>query len=441
MRRNVLLLQGPVGPFFRNFAHELEHNGFQVFKINFNGGDRLYFGGQRAFDYRAGPSQWEAYLEAFLSDRDVGRIYLFGDCRFYHKIACSVAQRHNVRVFVFEEGYIRPNYITLEESGVNGNSSLIGKPLDLNESSERDISGVKNPRRVFRNMAFCAMSYYLACAALSWRFTDYVHHRPLNPISEGGKWLLSVMRKVRFKVSQRKLPKLFEHDLINQYFLCPLQVHCDMQISAHSEFTSVEHFIGKVVSSFAQHAEQDHCLVFKHHPMDRGYTDYTTLINKLAFEHSVEDRVYYVHDLELPSLLKGARGTVLINSTVGMSSLLHKTPVKTLGQAVYDRAELTSQADLDAFWREPGEVDLSAYQAFRDYLVEKNQINGSFYKRLPDTETTTGLSWSREMLLEHSYTPDLIDSAKPPTLQLVAGRDLDQTVSEESTAYGKLASR
>ena len=40
---NVLLLQGPVGHFFRHFGQFLQQkHQKQVFKINFNGGDRHF---------------------------------------------------------------------------------------------------------------------------------------------------------------------------------------------------------------------------------------------------------------------------------------------------------------------------------------------------------------------------------------------------------------
>ena len=41
--RRVLLLQGPIGPFFRRLARFLEQHGTDVFKINFNAGDALFY--------------------------------------------------------------------------------------------------------------------------------------------------------------------------------------------------------------------------------------------------------------------------------------------------------------------------------------------------------------------------------------------------------------
>lgn len=442
MRQNVLLLQGPIGPFFRHFARDLEHRGFKVHKINFNGGDRFFYNTWQADDFRGELSDWESYLETYLRQHAIGRIYLFGDCRFYHRVAKNLAEKHNIRVFVFEEGYLRPNFITLEEHGVNGNSSILKKNLDLQNYGSHNEDQHLYANRVFRNMVIYASLYYVASALLYFRFPGYVHHRPLNFASEGSKWLLSLWRKVKYKIRQKNLRLLFASDEMNdKYFLCPLQVHCDMQIGAHSGYISVEHFISDIVQSFAKDAPKDRYLVFKHHPMDRGYTDYTVFIEKLVGEFGLAGRVFYVHDLDLPMLLKGACGTVLINSTVGMSSLLHGTPVKVMGKAIYDRPGLTHQSSLEGFWSNPGTVNKGLYRRFRDYLITKNQINGNFYKKLKNLKSQAGILWSEEMSSEHVFDAARVDTAKPPQLQVVAGRDYIRYVGPgDINDQGKLAS-
>ena len=40
--KKVLLLQGPIGPFFYRFAKKLKQAGASVHKINFNGGDFMH---------------------------------------------------------------------------------------------------------------------------------------------------------------------------------------------------------------------------------------------------------------------------------------------------------------------------------------------------------------------------------------------------------------
>ena len=319
MRRNVLFLQGPVGPFFSLFAHDLESRGFKVFKVNFNGGDSFFYRRSRSINYRGKLKDWEGYLERTLQNRDIGRIYLFGDCRVYHRIAREVAERLGVRVFVFEEGYIRPNFITLEEYGVNGNSPMLESPIRYDREDEEPTQEFLHPKSVFMRTALYAIVYYIM-ASLTWRkYRHYQHHRAFNPVTEGARWILSAYRKMRFRRKERHMLSELLPQFEGNYFLCPLQVHCDMQVSAHSNFNSIEHFIGEVIDSFIKHAPANKAIVFKHHPLDRGYTDYSLLFENLISENGLRGRVFYVHDVDLPKLLKHAQGTVLINSTVVVS--------------------------------------------------------------------------------------------------------------------------
>ena len=420
MRRNVLLLQGPIGPFFSRFAEDLEARGFVVTKINFNGGDRFFYRRSGSIDYTGKLDGWEAWLERLVVNREIGRIYLFGDCRAYHRIAREVAQRLQVRVFVFEEGYIRPNFITLEENGVNGHSTMMQGNLNISSDPVDLPQEYQQPGKVFQLTALYAMMYYWASAARKGRFAHYRHHRPFEWFSEGSRWFRSGFRKWRYARRERKI---FE-DLLPQfdknYFVCPLQVHCDMQVVVHSNFNSIEHFIGDVLASFRQHAPSNKAIVFKHHPLDRGYTDYTTLFANLVAELGLEGRVFYVHDLCLPTLLRHAQGTVLINSTVGISSLFHGTPVKTMGDAVYDIPGLTTQTSLDEFWNCERFVDKKFFQAFRSFLVERNQINGNLYRRIAKLGST-GIVWSDKLSEEHTWYEGRVESSGAPKLTVING--------------------
>jgi capsule polysaccharide modification protein KpsS len=128
--------------------------------------------------------------------------------------------------------------------------------------------------------------------------------------------------------------------------------------------------------------------------MDRPYRDYTRLLRELGERHGLGERLLYIHDQHLPTLLSHARGTVMINSTVGLQAALSGTPVKTLGTAVYDMRGITHQGSLEEFWREPERVDSQVVQGFRVYLLAHNQFNGNFYKRLTDVNTPTGVRWT-----------------------------------------------
>jgi len=292
------------------------------------------------------------------------------------------------------------------------------------------------PRNVFQITALYSMIYYWASAARSRRFPNYRHHRPFGWLTEGSRWIRSGIRKWVYSRKERHVLDELIPQFNQNYFVCPLQVHCDMQVVVHSDFNSIEHFIGYVLTSFREHAPINKAIVFKHHPLDRGYTDYSSLFANLVAELGLQGRVFYVHDVDLPTLLKHAQGTVLINSTVGMSSLFHGTPVKTLGDAIYDIPGLTEQGDLDDFWLSEPSVDSDLFQAFRAYLVQRNQLNGNLYRKISD-HGSTGIVWSDNLSTEHTWHRDKIEFNRVPKLTLIeggAGQDTGDAADDAAAA-------
>ena len=177
----------------------------------------------------------------------------------------------------------------------------------------------------------------------------------------------------------RKVHKLLTGTFSKRFILVPLQVHDDSQKIYHSDYDSVEDFIAETIRSFSAHAAEEQVLCFKHHPMDRGYTHYAKAIKELALQHDVQGRVFYCHDNSLPELYRHAASVVTVNSTVGLSALLHRLPVKTMGKALYDIPDLTHQGALDSFWQNPQPVDEKLFKRFHSLLFTQTQINGSFF--------------------------------------------------------------
>jgi len=408
MRRDILLLQGPIGPFFSHLATELTDRGFRVHKVNLNGGDKLFYKHDGAIDYAGELQHWDAFLERLIINKKIGRIYLYGDCRVYHRIAREVAKRLDVRVFVFEEGYIRPNFITLEENGVNGHSAMVNKGFNLPRVTDTPPPESEFTSNTFFRIACYSMMYYMSSFHGRSLFPGYQHHRDFRCISEGLRWINSGIRKLRFKRKEK-------HILSNLFF------------------------IGEVMTSFAEHAPKNKAIVFKHHPLDRGYTDYTNLFANFVSELGLQGRVFYVHDVCLPTLLQHAQGTVVINSTVGMSSLLYGTPVKTLGKAIYNLPGITSKLSLNAFWRKPGKVDEPAFAHLRNYLVTQNQLNGNLYKSMIKG-SVSGLLWPEKLIAEHTYVEDALDvPTATPNLRIVAGLDVKTGTESDRSDDSKAA--
>jgi capsule polysaccharide modification protein KpsS len=392
--RRVLLLQGPNGPFFRRFAAELRARGASVHKVNFHGGDVAFFPGPYAHAFRGHPSAWPAYLEALMDELGTEAVYVFGDGRPYHRVAAEVCARRNVRFFVFEEGYLRPDWITLEEHGVNGYSRMPRDPAAIRAFAQDHVAprNVEHVGSSFGIGAFYATVLAICATFGSVFFPHYRHHRSIFFIAEMLRWIRGALRKYWFRYRERGVIDTLKTTHHKRYYFMALQVHCDYQL-VHSRFESVEAFMTEVMRSFAEHAPADVKLVIKHHPMDRAYREYGSFLSRTSAELGLTDRVIYVHDLHLPTILRSALGSVMINSTVGLQSIQYGTPVKVLGDAVYDMAGMTHQGDLASFWHSPEPIDERLFLAFRTYLLCVNQANGSFARPLRSAAEGAGVRW------------------------------------------------
>lgn len=394
--QNILLLQGPLGPFFRHFAEDLRTRNNRVFKINFNGGDAFFFPEGTAF--RLPLTAWPDFLRDFIVQNQIETVFLFGDCRNIHIQAKNIAQSLAVEVYVFEEGYLRPNHITLEHGGVNGYSRFA--PAAQSHLQQYGHLPITPPTaaevgKTYWHAVWWAVIYYTAASFRQPEYPDYVHHRPLS-MKEGFLWLRGAWRKQCYRWRERGMFGRLTGELAQQYFLVPLQVHNDAQISHHSPYKQIEDFIGEVIGSFATHAPENTHLVLKQHPFDRAYKDYSHQIARLAHQYAVQERIHYIHDQYLPDLLHCARGVVVINSTVGLSAVELLRPVKVCGQAVYNLPNLTAQCSLDEFWQQADKMvlDKNYVSCFLRYLCDETQHNGNFYRKIKNSGNSSGILWS-----------------------------------------------
>ena len=388
--QRTLLLQGPMGPFFERLAAMLRAQGQAVWKVNFNGGDDKFFTGPGIIRFQAPMAAWPHRIRELLAEMNIDAVVLFGQSRHLHAQAIAAAQEAGISVYVFEEGYIRPDYVTLEQGGVNAESSL-PTHADFYRQLEIETPPAAQPTgQSFAAMASCAFHYGLAAYLARSQYPHYTHHRSLAPIPEFLRWLRGDWRKWKHRLLERSdWAALTAADRHKRFFLVPLQVENDSQIVHHSRYESMLPFIDDVLESFAARADHGDWLVFKHHPMDRPYNDFTRQIALAAAKFGLSDRVRYVHDLHLPTLLKAAKGVVTVNSTTALQSLFHGTPVVTLGEAFYNVAGLVQIGDLDRFWTHAGEVDADLFQRYRAYVIRETQLNASFYADAPGLSSST----------------------------------------------------
>lgn len=380
----ILFLQGPLGPFFKLLAHYFSSKGHGTHKINFNGGDRFYAGAENIIDYCGTTEEWQAFLTQYIAEHKISKIVVYGDCRFYHKVARQVSLATNVEFWAFEEGYLRSGFVTLERDGCNANSPLFNHFDDLdNRLDDLDVEETVSSHRVtptFAHRAWFSFCYYSWLTLFKSRFRGYFHHRPWLFRQETYFWIKSIIQKWSSKLTDPPRYKQFIKLFDQKFTLLPLQVEVDFQLRDHSEFDSVEQVIEHVLRSFSTHASNDTALLIKHHPQNRGFEHYGTMINRLVAELDLEGRVLYGHDFNLPDVYHHVKGVVTVNSTVGISALLHNLPTKVLGKALYDIEGLTYQGHLDTFWQSDTEVDDNLFAQFRTKICLETQVSGDFYK-------------------------------------------------------------
>ena len=379
-KRTVLLLQGLMGPLFRRLGQELIRSGHSVYKINFNGGDRLFWRLPNGIDYRGSLEDWPAMLERTIREHGITDVALFGDCRDHHMPATRLCRELGVPVHVFEEGYIRPDWVTLELGGVNGHSSLPHDPVWYRETAAA-LSPVPAHSQVhssFRRRATEGLIYNAADVLTRWRYPHWTNHRPWHPVVEGMGWWRKLRRsKEREASSAELIARLAASG--EPYFLFPLQLNSDAQIRLHSPFAGIAGALKLVIRSFAEHAPANMRLVVKEHPLDNGVRDWQQETADTASLFGVADRVDYLAWGDIVPVAQRSRGVVTINSTSGTLALAMGVPVVALGQAIYDMPDITFQGGLDAFWRNPVAPDAETFAAFQRVLVERCLIPGGFF--------------------------------------------------------------
>ena len=374
-KKIFLLLQGPHGPFFMMLAQGLRAQGHDVLRININGGDKVDWQGP-ATDYRGTFRDWPLFFDDFVAEHGVTDLVLYGDCRPYHRSAHGMARLRGLYVHVMEEGYIRPDFMTLQDDGVNGNSTL---PLDpewyLDEARRvprynADLPAVPS---TFRARARNTMRHGLAAAGMRLYFPFYRTHRPHSFLLESAAWAAKLLaRKRHARQSEKEWARVGDMP----YFTLPLQLNSDYQLRIHSPFGNMRAALRFVIKSFALHAPDNVALVVKRHPLDAGLVGWERLTRKLARQYGVNDRVFYLADYDIAELVHGSLGVVTVNSTVGTLALNEGRPVMVLGHAVYKVPGMVHVGGLDDFWSSRRPPDRTIYDAFRAVLADRCLIRG-----------------------------------------------------------------
>jgi capsular polysaccharide export protein len=407
--RCFLFLQGGSSLFFRSLAARLANDGHAVRRVNFTGGDRAFWGGLPAEDYRGRLDELPAYYAERFRSWAVTDVVLYGDRRPVHVPAIAAGRSTGLRVHVFEEGYFRPWLVTLERGGVTGNSPLPRDPDWYREAGARlSDQGMGQPfTSTFAARATHDVAFEIANLANPLLFPRYRTHVHYN------RWIGYAAHLRRFAAQpfhasrDRALIARLGQDKA-PLFVLPLQLESDVQIRHYSPLPTMAGLIEHVMRSFAGAAPAGARLVIKNHPLDPGFVKQDRVVARLGRELGISGRVDYVDTGDASALVHRARGIVTVNSTVGLSSLALGLPVITLGTAIYDMPGLTFQGPLDAFWKDAAPPDAELFRRYRNTVIYATQANGGFYSsaaRALAVENCLRLLMPERSLLEELLGP------------------------------------
>lgn len=381
--RRFLFLQGPHGPFFHRLGKMLAAAGAEVWRVGFNRGDRAFWPTDASFiPYRGTVQDWPTAFRALIETRQITDLVLYGDTRPIHATAVEAARAAGLTVHVFEEGYLRPYWVTYERGGSNGHSRLMQMSVAEMQAAlakaEMELPDAPSRWGDMRQHMFWGALYHWFVLTGFWDFRNFRPHRKLTVRQE---FWLYVKRLVLmpFHRWERMLATFRIKHGGFPYHLVLLQLEHDASFQMHSPFTTMTEFLEVVMEGFAKGAAPHHHIVFKAHPLEDGRVPVAKEIRRLAQAYGVARRVHFVRGGKLAGLLNHARSAVTVNSTAAQQVLWRGLPLKTFGAAVYAKPEFVSTQPLAEFFAQPSRPDSRAYRDYRHYLLETSQITGGFY--------------------------------------------------------------
>jgi len=353
----------------------------------FNAGDVLNWkSAPGGIVFRGHARQWPArFIELAPDFTD---IIVFGEGGAYNQTVLTQRSRLDARVWVLENGYFRPDWITVEAGGVNA-SSRLARTRVAYDPPIPEMPVTRPIGRILPHHVVNISLYHLIQLPGRLFFPRFVAPYTQAP------WLQCFGHIRRYLGLSFRSRRECEAETIaarGPFFLACLQREGDAQLLRYSHFADNIAFLAEVMSSFARHAPANCRLVVKNHPLDPGLVDLAHMTRCLAVERGLQDRVDFIDGGNLAHLCRASRGMVVNNSSAALSALGFRTPVKVLGDAFFDFEGLTDQKPMDAFWTQPQGPDPDLFARFRAHVIAKTQVNGNYHEPRSLEPTARGVA-------------------------------------------------
>jgi capsular polysaccharide export protein len=375
--RRILFVGAPFGPFFKEFARELEQQGCRVWRAVFDGGDFLETPAANRIVFRGDRNKWSRFVNVIFRQKKIDCVVTFNDTLFFNSVALTEAKRLGIQRYVLENGYLRPFWVTFERDGVNGHSCLPAEIQWYLNNGAPEKPHLEFPARL-RGLVVNTMRHYTHAFFLAPAL-------PFDPCYYGDSiwrqangyvrdWLWRLTHKETKTVESVRALAIEGR----RVFVCLLQKPGDSQLVVHSGYGGNRKFISQVMRSFKEQAPPDTALIVKQHPLDYGIERCMEIVTQLATELGIQDRVFFLRQTSIDVVLPLTTAMVTINSTGGFAAVAAGLPVICLGNAFYDIAGLTYQGSLGDFWSNPVKPPMEAVRGFVAHVKATTQFNGGF---------------------------------------------------------------
>lgn len=378
-QRRFLLVTLPAGPFGNYLDRALRARGATAARVVMNGGELFdWIGGGETAWFKGPRDGFPPWVERRLRTGGFTDVIVFNDVNPYSQETLHAARELGLKTWILENGYQRPDWITLETDGVNARSGLPREPSAYDDADsltppwEGQPIGAITPFHAFNTINHYTQMVLMSPVMRGYRypFTVPIWGQIVGHTSRYAVWLWT--RKARERQAERVAK-------MTPFFLVTLQREGDSQLMVHSDVKTNEAFMETVIASFAAHAPEGTRMVIKNHPLDPGLTDLERVAYRIAARQGVQHRLSFLEGGGFAALARASAGVVAVNSTAALAAVGFGTPVKLLGRAFFDLPGLVDQQPLEDFWKAPARPNSDFFHRFRRRMSAETQIFGSYH--------------------------------------------------------------
>lgn len=389
--RRYLFLQGPHGPFFAELSDQIRAEGGQVWRAGLNAGDEAEWTGDGYVPITCAPKDRDGVVTNLIKDRGITDLILYGDRRPFHAEAIRTARGLGIRCHIFEEGYLRPHWITYERNGANQRSPAASWPIErLPQDQTCELPHPEASWGALRHHILYGARYHLQLLLGRRRYPTYASHRRTSVVSEA--------RQALFAAVSLPVAVVWRHWSQSQllrskvpFTVVLMQLEHDSALADSGLWADHETMLHRVMAAFASCGDKGSRLVIKLHPLECQRLRVARLARRLARSYGLSDRITCLPGGRLAPLLDRASAAVTVNSTAGQQVLWRGIPLFAFGPSVYAHEALLPNQTLEAFFRTPSAPDPTTYGRFRAFLFRTSQVPGSYYTTKGRAQTVKGI--------------------------------------------------